>query len=155
MRMLDKMLALTWHLKERKKVIIRKQKDMGYTWKTLYRDEKPRCEKEWNVLALLRLYYVWKDVFLPIFSTSYPFLQISTWVLASQYRCMCLTIQMHVPLIIWGIWLSKKTGVKSSFFYFGPFHSCDVICWPKDRNCANVALEPMGRWPYHCLGNKS
>ena len=96
-----------------------------------------------------------QDVFLPIFSTSYPFLQISTWVLASQYRCMCLTIQMHVPLIIWGIWLSTKAGVKSSFFYFGPFHSCDVICWPKDRNYANMALGPMGRWPCHYLENKS
>ena len=62
-------------------------------------------------------------------------------------------IWLHVPLIIWGIWLSTRTDVKLSFSYFGYFHNCDIICWLEDKDCANVAVGPMGRWLCHCLGN--
>ena len=65
------------------------------------------------------------------------------------YLGSCLTIQLHVLLIIWRIWLSAKIGVKSSFPYFGLFHSCDILYWLKNRDCTNVALGPMGRWLCH------
>ena len=88
-----------------------------------------------------------KGVFLLILSTLYSLLSISPWVLA-------LKIQLHVPLIIWEIWLSIRTGVKSSFSYLRPFHICEVIYWLEDRNCANMTLGPVGRWLCHCLGDK-
>ena len=56
--------------------------------------------------------------------------------------------------ILWGIWLSIKTGVKSLFLYFGHFHSCYIICWLEDKNCTNVVLGPVDRWLWHCLENK-
>ena len=62
-------------------------------------------------------------------------------------------IQLLVPLIIWGIWLSTKTGVKSSFPYFGPFHNCDIICWLEDKDCANMALVHWCPWVGD-LGNR-
>ena len=62
-------------------------------------------------------------------------------------------IQLHVPLIIRGIWLSTKADVKSSFPYFWHFHNCDIICWLDDRDCTNMALGPVGRWLCHCLEN--
>ena len=39
--------------------------------------------------------------------------------------------------------------------FLGPFHSCDIIHWLEDRNCANVALRPVGGWLCHYLGNQS
>ena len=48
-----------------------------------------------------------------------------------------------------------KDRCQVIIFLFLTFYSCDVICWLEDRNCAKVALEPMGRWPCHCLGNNS
>ena len=39
-------------------------------------------------------------------------------------------------------------------FLFWTFHSCEVIYWLEDRNCANMALGPVGRWLCHYLGNK-
>ena len=85
-------------------------------------------------------------------------LSYQLFALLSQISHFCVLgflplIQLHVPLTIWGIWLS--ISIKSSFLYFGPLHSCDVIYWVKDRDCANEALGPVGRWPCHCLGNKS
>ena len=88
-----------------------------------------------------------RPCFLPSYFVNFP-LSSPTIYLGSY-----LKIQLHV-LIIWGIWLSTKTGVKSSFPYFGPFHSCDIICWLEDRDCTNMALGPMGRWLCHYFGNK-
>ena len=62
-------------------------------------------------------------------------------------------IRLHVSLIIWGTWLSTRIGVRSSLPYFGPFHTYDIICWLEDKDCANLALGPVGRWLCHCLGN--
>ena len=61
-------------------------------------------------------------------------------------------IQLHVPLIIWEIWLSTKIGIKSSFPYFGPFHS-SAISWLENRDCTNMALGLVGKWLCYCLGN--
>ena len=85
--------------------------------------------------------------YLPILSTFYSLLKRSTWVLT-------LKISLHIPFIIWRIWLSTKTGVKSSFSYFGHFHTCDIIWWLEERKHVNMALWPVGRWLCHCLGNK-
>ena len=77
------------------------------------------------------------------------------------YLGSCLTIQLHVLLIIWRIWLSAKIGVKSSFLYFGHFHNYDVICWLEDRNCPTWHWDPrvgdlviawetsLGHWEGH------
>ena len=126
------------------------------------RDEKPQFEQEWNVLAPFR--FVLCEEKRSLLSVRVFFLKerpyfllfyLINFLLSSSniYLGSYLKIQLHVPLIIWGIWLSTKTGVKSSFPYFGHFHSCTIICWLEDRNCANVALGPVGRWLGHCLGN--
>ena len=48
-----------------------------------------------------------------------------------------------------------KNKCQVIIFYFGPFHSCDIIYWLRDKNYTNVALGPIGRWLSHCLGDKS
>ena len=111
-----------------------------------------------NVMFLLCLDRIMCEKWLISYNKIVP-LSYQLYNLFSQISHFCsrvlALIQLHVPLIIWGIWLSTKIDVKSSFLYFGPFHSCDVICWLEDRNCANVALRPVGRWLCHCLENKS
>ena len=42
------------HIKEEESDSKNVKRDTRYTWKTLERDEKPRFEQEWNVLALLK-----------------------------------------------------------------------------------------------------
>ena len=113
-------------------------------------DEKPWFKQERNILALSSFVYVWKRghsctirvLFLKretLFSTSlsYHFLfssqKIYAWVLT-------LKVQLHVPLMIWGIWLSIKTGVKSSFSYFGPYYSWGITWWLEEREYANISI---------------
>ena len=102
--------------------------------------------KKRGISCTIRVFFLKERLCLLSYQLSTLFSTISPWVLA-------LKIQLHIPLIIWGIWLSTRTGVKSSFSYFGHFHSCDVICWLKDRNCTNVALGLMRRWLCHYSGN--
>ena len=133
-------------------------------WKTLEKGMKNHSLSK-NGMFLLHsdLYYVRKrgnsciirvfflkerPCFLPSYLVNFP---LSS---PTIYLGLYLKIQLHVPLIIWGKWLNTKTGVKLSFPYFGPFHSYDIICWLEDRDCANVALGPVGRWLCHCLGNR-
>ena len=77
------------------------------------------------------------------------FLLFSLYIYLRSYP----NIQLHVPFIIWGIWLSTRTGVKSSFLYFRHFHSYDIICWLEDKDCTNVARGPVGKWLCYYLGN--
>ena len=107
-------------------------------------DKKPRFEQEYNILAWLSLQWGCLS-FLP---TLHFHLKVSTWVLA-------LITQLHVPLILWGIWLSTKDRCQVIIFFFRSFCSCDIICWLKDKNYTNVALESIGRLLCHCLGDKS
>ena len=131
-------------------------------WKTLKGMKNHSLSKNGMFLLCSDLYYVRKRChtctirmfFLkerPYFLHSYliNFLVSSLNIYLGSYP----KIQLYVPFIIWEIWLSTKIGVKSLFSYFEPFHSCAIICWLEDRDCANVALGPMGRWLCHCLGN--
>ena len=87
----------------------------------------------------------------PYFLPSYL---INFLLFLKRSSVLTLKIQLHVLLIILGIWLSTKTGVKSSFPYFGHFHNCGIIWWLEERESVNVALWPVGRWLCHCLGHK-
>ena len=117
--------------------------------------------KNWMFLLYSDLYYVRKRghscTIRVFFKERHCFLAsyLINFLLSSPniYFGSCPKIQLCVLLIIWGIRPSTKTSVKSSFPYFGHFHSCDIICSLEDRDCANVALGPMGRWLCHCLGN--
>ena len=102
--------------------------------------------KKRGISCTIRVFFLNERLCLLSYELSTFFSTISHWVLA-------LKIQLHVPLIIWGIWLSTRTCVKSSFSYFGYFHSYDVICWLEDRNCANVTLRPVHKWLCHCSVN--
>ena len=162
MKKLEKMLALTWHALEKKQVIVRiREGHKMYVKKPREWIKNHGLRKNGTFLLCLDLYYVKKRgisctirvfflkerLFLLSYQLSTLFSPISPWVLT-------LKIQLHVPFIIWRIWLSTRTSVKLSFSYLGYFHNCEVICWLEDRNCANVALGPVGRWLCHCLGNK-
>jgi len=95
-------------------------------------DEKPQFEQERIILVLfsfvlygkrgnsctIKMFFLRKRdlvFYLTILSTFYSLLTRSTWVLT-------LKVQLHVPLIIWGILLSAKIGVKSLFYYFGLYY---------------------------------
>ena len=101
-------------------------------------DEKPQFEQEritptpFNfVLHVWKKWYLLynKDVlpqkrdlvfYLTSLLTFYPLLKRSTWVLN-------LIVLLHVSVIVSGIWLNTKTGVKSSFSYFRPYYNWGTI----------------------------
>ena len=127
--------------------------DARYTWKTLRKGWKTtvwaRMERRDNSCTI-RVFFLKRET---LFSTFISY-QLSTLFSKDLLRFLPLKIQLHIPLIIGGIWLSTKTGVKSSFPYFGHFHNCGIIWWLEERERPNVALWPVGRWLCHCLGNK-
>ena len=96
--------------------------DTRYMWKTLRNGWKTMVwalyyMKRRDNSCTIRVFFLKRET---LFSTFLSY-QLSTPFSKDLLRFLPWKVQLHVPLIIWGIWLSMKTGVKSSFSYFWTF----------------------------------
>ena len=88
--------------------------------------KKPQFKQEGNILALLCLCCVKKDQFLTIRLSFFPINSL----LSSQniYLGSCPNSIAACPFYTLRNMADYKNKCQVIIFYFGPFHSCDIIC---------------------------